>query len=117
EGLRAASPNGESDRPLGGHARGIDAAQQAEVQETHPTVGTQEVVAGVRVPERDPVAIKQPEVEAKDDLAVAVALHVIGSADRLEALPLDVFGHEHTLSRQTRVDSRHTDDRMSTAPR
>src|SRR5262249_24987519 len=113
EGLRVPIPNGEGDRPLGGHAPGVDPAQQAEVEEAHPTVATQQVVAGVRVTERDAVAIKQPEVEPKDDLAVAVALHLIRSADRLKALSLDVLRHEHAPGRQARVYSRHTDERMS----
>src|SRR4029077_14929979 len=97
----------------GGHARGVDAAQQAEIKEAHATVGTQQVVAGASVPERDAVAVQQPEVEPKDDLAIAIALRLIGSADRLEALPLDVLGHEHAPGRKRRVDSRHTDERMS----
>ena len=106
-------PDGNRDRPLGGHAGGVDVAQQAEVQEADSAVGAQQVVTGVGVSERDPVAIQQPEVEPEDNLAVAVALRLVGPAHGLEALPLDVLGHQHAPRREARVDTGHADERMS----
>ena len=67
----------------------------------------------MRVPERGAVTIKQPEVEPKDDLGVAIALHLIGSADRLEALPLDVLGHEHAPSAEVGPHARDGDERVA----
>ena len=45
-----------------------------------------------------PVAVEQAEMQPEDDLAVAVALRLLGSPHGLEALALDVFGHEHPPS-------------------
>ena len=43
----------------------------------HAPVGAQQVVARMRVAERDAVAVEQAEEEAEDDLAVAVALRLV----------------------------------------
>ena len=51
----------ERDRSLGGHAAGVDIAQQPEVEKADPAVGTQQVVAGVRVTERDRSRYSRPK--------------------------------------------------------
>ena len=66
----------------------------------------------MRISEGDPVAIQQTEVEAEDDLAVAVALGLAGPAHFLKALSLHVLGHEHAPGRQVRVHPRHAHERM-----
>ena len=53
---------------------GVDIAHQSEVEEAHPPVRPQQVVPGMRVAERDPVAVEQAEEEPEHDLPVAVAL-------------------------------------------
>ena len=57
------------------------------------------------VAEGDPVAIEQAEVEPEDDLAVAVALRLAGLAHGLEALALDVLGHQDAPGRKGGVDA------------
>ena len=49
----------------------------------------------MRVAEGDAIAVEEPEEEPKDDLAVAVALGLVGAPHGLEALPGDVLGHQH----------------------
>ena len=67
----------------------------------------------MRIAERDPVAVEQAEEEAEDDLAVAVAQRLVLAAHRLEALALDVLGHEHAAGAQVGVDARHADERVA----
>ena len=64
------------------------------------------------VTERDPVAVEQAEEEAEDDLAVAVALGLLGSAHDLEALSLDVLGDQHATGREIHVDAGHARERV-----
>jgi hypothetical protein len=67
----------------------------------------------VGVSERDSVAIQQPEVEPEDNLAIAVPPRLVGPAHGLEALPLDILGHQHTPGREARMDTGHADEGMS----
>jgi hypothetical protein len=69
QGRRIGVADGARDRSLGVHAVGVDVAQQAEVQEADAAVGAQQVVAGVRVAEGDPVAVEQPEEEAEETIS------------------------------------------------
>ena len=66
------------DRALAGelelHRLGVQALEQAEVQERHAAVVEQQEVAGVRVAGELAVAVQAAEEEAEDDLADAVAL-------------------------------------------
>ena len=64
------------------------------------------------VPERDPVAIEETEVEPEDDLAVAVALRLVAPAHGLEAFALDVLRHQHPPRREIGADPWHADERM-----
>src|SRR5205085_1244059 len=77
-----------------------------------PAVGAEQVVAGMRIAERDAVAIEQTEVEAEDDLAIAVALVLIEPADRLEALAHHVVGDQHAPRREVGPHARHRDERV-----
>src|SRR6202042_2047617 len=75
-------------------------------------VGEQQVVARMRVAERDPVAVEKPEEEPEHDLAVAVAGRLVGAAYGLEALALQILGDEHAPGAQLGPDPRHAHERM-----
>ena len=91
--MRASASPSRTARTIARSAATRDAStsRAGEVQETEPAISAEQVVTGVRVSERDPVAIQQPEVEPEDDLAVAVAPRLVDPAHGLEALALDVL--------------------------
>src|SRR5204863_4920277 len=64
-----------------------DALEEAEVQEAHAAVVEQQRVARVGVAGELVVAVHAAEVEAKDDLAKAVALGLRQLLELLEASP------------------------------
>ncbi len=92
-----------------------DVAHQAEVQEADAAVRAQQVVAGMRVAECDPLAVEHAEEEAEDDLPVAVAPRLVGAAHGLEALALDVLADEHAPGREVGVHVGHPHERMARA--
>ena len=51
------------------------------------------------VSEGDPVAVEEAEMHTEDDLAVTVALRLVGPANRLETLSLDKVGDEYAARR------------------
>ena len=67
----------------------------------------------MRVAGDDAIAPRQPEVEAEDELADAVALGVGQPRDLLCAEPLDVVGHEHPARREAGVRASHEDVGMA----
>jgi len=72
------------DPALGVGSRGADIAPQPVVEEANAPVRAQQVVAGMRVAQRDPIAVQETEVEAEDDLPVAIALWLGEPANRLK---------------------------------
>ena len=91
---------------------GVEVAEQAEVEQAQPSVRAQEAVVRVRVAGDDPLAPRELEVEAEDDLADAIALGLPEALDLLAPQPLDVLGHQHAARREIRVDARHPDVRV-----
>ena len=90
-----------------------DALEQAEVDERHAPVVEQQRVAGVRVAGELVVAVHAAEVEAKDDLAEAVALGLGQLLELLEAASGDELRDDHALVRQRGDDLRHDDERVA----
>jgi hypothetical protein len=64
----------------------------------------------MRVAGELPVPVHRAEVEAEDDLADPVALGLRGRGDLLEALALDVLGHDHTLAAELGHHARDDDE-------
>jgi len=98
---------------LVGHALGRQALGHAEVEEGHPAVGHQLVVAGMRVSREVAVAVERPEEEAEDDLAEAVAGGVVHLADPFEAHAVDPLADEDLLGRQRRHNVGDIDEGVS----
>ena len=113
DALRVAVGDRPHDAALALHVVGIEVAQQAEVQEAHATVRAQQAVVGVRVPGDQRVTPGEPEVEAEDELADAVALGLGQPRDLLRSQPLHVVGDEHPARREVGVHARHEDVGMA----
>ena len=84
------------------HRPRFDALVQAEVQERDAAVGEQHEVAGMGIAGELTMAVETAQVEAKDDLADAVALGLRSLLDRLEADPFDEL-LTSTRSRESEV--------------
>ena len=91
----------------------VEVLGHAEVEERHPAVGHQQVVAGVGVGVEVLEVEDRAEAEAEDDLAEAVALRLRQLLDLLEAGAVDPLAHEHALGRQPGDHVGHVDERVA----
>ena len=89
---------------------GATSRSSPKVKEADSPVGAEQVIARVRVAERDAVAVQEAEEEPEHDLPVAVALWFRGSPHRLEPLTLDVFRDQRPPRREIGVDVRYPDE-------
>ena len=91
---------------LAAHIVTGERSQHAEVEERDTTVGTQEVVPGMRISERQPELERRAVEEAIDDRGVAITDRVGLAADIVEVDALDPIGDEHPTVTQRHVDPR-----------
>src|SRR5258707_143180 len=95
------------------HAVATDVLGHAEVDECHPSVGQQQIVAGLGIAGELPESIERAEEEAEDDLGEAVALFLTELQDLLEADAIDPLAHEYALARQLSHDIGNDDEGVS----
>ena len=82
------------------HGGGVEALEEAEVEERNAPVGEQHEVARMGVAGELAVAVQAAEEEAKHDLPDAVALLLRVALELLEAHALHELAHEHALARE-----------------
>ena len=83
--LGVVAVHGHRDRRLARHVVVVEHAHEPEVEEADAAVVEQQVVAGMRVARDAAHVVDEPEVEAEDDLAHAIAGRLVAGLDLLEA--------------------------------
>ena len=91
----------------------VELLRHPEVEERHPPVRQQQVVAGMGVGVEVLEVVDRAEAEAEHDLAEAVALLLRQLAHLVEAGAVHPLAHQHALGGQARDHVRHVDERVA----
>ena len=91
----------------------VEHAHETEVEEAHPPVLEQQVVAGMGIARDAAHVLDEAEVEPEDDLAEAVPRGRVAALDLLEPLAGQQVGDEDASSRELGVDLRDVGEGMA----